>query len=198
MKHTIRFIAACAALSIITGCAATQQDTSMNNTTERGAAAQAVQAVMHTSQGDITLELFAADAPNTVANFTKLASEGFYNGTQFHRVIKDFMIQGGDPLSKNADISKHGTGGPGYEFDDEINQHKLVRGVLAMANRGPNTNGSQFFIITAPATPWLDGKHAAFGRVTKGMDVVSAIEAVATDRNDHPIDPVIVNSIDIK
>src|SRR5881398_2665661 len=131
-------------------------------------------AVMHTNHGDITLELFDEDAPKTVANFKELAGNGFYDGVIFHRVIKDFMIQGGDPTGT-------GMGGPGYQFEDEINEHKIVRGALAMANAGPNTNGSQFFIVTTDAAPWLDGLHTVFGRVTSGMDVVNAISQVDTD-----------------
>lgn len=155
--------------------------------------------VMKTNFGDIELELFASDAPKTVGNFLKLAGSGFYDGVKFHRVIKDFMIQGGDPNSKDDDWSNDGMGGPGYSFDDEINEHKLEKGVLAMANSGPNTNGSQFFIVTAEETPWLDGKHTAFGRVTKGMDVVLDIENVEVDnsKGDHPIKDVIIDSIEI-
>ncbi len=136
-------------------------------------------ATMHTNHGPIELELFDEDAPKTVENFRTLAQKGFYDGLSFHRVIKDFMIQGGCPLGT-------GTGGPGYEFEDEINQHKIVRGTLAMANAGPNTNGSQFFLVTAPSTPWLDGKHTAFGQVTSGLEVMDAIEALPTDRRDKP------------
>ena len=132
-------------------------------------------ATMQTNQGAIEIELFDDDAPKTVENFTKLARDGFYDGVIFHRVIPDFMIQGGDPTGT-------GTGGPGYQFEDEFNDHKVVRGALAMANAGPNTNGSQFFIVTADACPWLDGKHTVFGRVTSGMDVVDAIEQVDTAR----------------
>ncbi|MBI5742492.1 MAG: peptidylprolyl isomerase [Candidatus Niyogibacteria bacterium] len=156
---------------------------------------------MKTSMGDITLELFDKDAPKTVANFVKLAGEGFYNGTKFHRVIKDFMIQGGDPLSKDASMkSRWGTGGPGYTFADEINANKLVRGTLAMANAGPNTNGSQFFIVTIAETPWLDGHHTAFGRVVSGMDVVDKIESTPTDHaaGDKPVTDVMVLGIEIK
>ena len=140
-------------------------------------------ATIETNHGTIELELFADDAPETVANFTKLAGEGFYDGLVFHRVIPDFMIQGGCPQGT-------GTGGPGYTFGDEFNEHPIVRGTLAMANAGPNTNGSQFFIVTAEATPWLDGKHTAFGRVTSGMDVVDTIESVETDARDRPVDEV--------
>jgi peptidyl-prolyl cis-trans isomerase B (cyclophilin B) len=136
-------------------------------------------AVMHTNHGDITLELFDEDAPKTVENFKKLAGDNFYDGVIFHRVIKDFMVQGGDPTGT-------GRGGPGYTFEDEINEHKVVRGALAMANAGPNTNGSQFFIVTTDAAPWLDGKHTVFGRVVEGMEVVDKIEAGDTDHNDRP------------
>lgn len=153
--------------------------------------------MMKTNFGDITVELYPDKAPMTVANFLKLASSGFYNGTKFHRVIKDFMIQGGDPNSKNPDWSTHGMGGPGYSFKDEFNDVKLVAGVLAMANSGPDTNGSQFFIVTAAATPWLDGHHTAFGRVISGMDIVRSIENVQVDheRGDHPVSDVVVNSV---
>src|SRR6201995_995869 len=138
---------------------------------------------MNTSLGTIALEFFDDDAPKTVENFRKLAADGFYDGIVFHRVIPDFMIQGGDPTGT-------GTGGPGYTFEDEINQHKVVRGALAMANAGPNTNGSQFFIVTAAECPWLDGKHTVFGQVTSGMDVVEAIEATPTYGRDRPTTPV--------
>jgi peptidyl-prolyl cis-trans isomerase B (cyclophilin B) len=147
-------------------------------------------AKMNTSQGTITLELFDEDAPETVGNFRKLASDGFYNGIIFHRVIPDFMIQGGCPKGT-------GTGGPGYTFKDEINQHKVVRGALAMANAGPNTNGSQFFIVTAQSAPWLDGKHTVFGQVTDGMGAVDAIEALPTGDRDRPLDPPVIESIEL-
>src|SRR5450432_1107076 len=145
-------------------------------------------ALMNTTLGTISLELFDDDAPKTVANFRKLASDGFYNGIIFHRVIKDFMIQGGCPQGT-------GTGGPGYTFEDEINPHKIVRGALAMANAGPNTNGSQFFIVTADACPWLDGKHTVFGQITDGMDVVERLEATPTDGRDRPVDDVTIESV---
>ena len=141
---------------------------------------------LKTNLGDIKVEFFNADAPKTVENFIKLSKEGFYNGTRFHRVIKNFMIQGGDPNSKDDNWSNDGMGDPGYKFADEFNGNKLVRGVLAMANSGPNTNGSQFFIVTAQSTPWLDGKHTAFGKVVEGMDVVDKIEALKTFENDNP------------
>jgi peptidyl-prolyl cis-trans isomerase B (cyclophilin B) len=145
---------------------------------------------MNTSLGTIALEFFDEDAPKTVDNFRKLASEGFYDGIIFHRVIPDFMIQGGCPEGV-------GTGGPGYTFEDEINQHKVVRGALAMANAGPNTNGSQFFIVTTDSAPWLDGKHTVFGRVTDGMDAVDAIEATPTGAGDRPVDPPTIESIEL-
>lgn len=158
-----------------------------------------MQAILHTNKGDITIEFFGADAPNTVANFTKLAGEGFYNGTKFHRVIKGFMIQGGDPLSKDDSmVSRWGTGGPGYQFADEIranNQNNI--GVISMANSGPNTNGSQFFINTANNN-FLDTKHTTFGKVIAGLDVVSAIENTPTGANDRPVEPMIINSITLK
>jgi len=155
------------------------------------------QAMIKTSQGDITVKLYNEDSPVTVNNFLNLAKSGFYNQTKFHRVIKDFMIQGGDPLSKESDVSVYGTGGPGYKFSDEFNSHKLVAGSLAMANSGPNTNGSQFFIVTASETPWLDGRHTNFGEVISGMDVVKKIEAVQTGVNDRPLEPVVVLSIEL-
>ena len=145
-------------------------------------------ATMQTNHGTIELELHDDDAPATVENFKKLAGDGFYDGVIFHRVIPDFMIQGGDPTGT-------GTGGPGYQFEDEFNDRKVVRGALAMANAGPNTNGSQFFIVTADACPWLDGKHTVFGRVSAGMDVVDAIAAVATGPGDRPREEVRIESV---
>src|SRR5690348_17643021 len=148
------------------------------------------QATMTTNDGPIVLELFDEDAPKTVANFKKLAQDGFYDGLIFHRVIKDFMIQGGCPQGS-------GTGGPGYTFEDEINQHKVARGALAMANSGPNTNGSQFFIVTAEACPWLDGKHTVFGRVTGGLDVVDELSQLETDGSDRPHEDVVIERLDL-
>ena len=145
---------------------------------------------MQTSEGAIGLELFDEDAPKTVANFKKLAGEGFYDGLIFHRVIKDFMIQGGCPEGT-------GTGGPGYQFDDEINDHRIVRGALAMANAGPNTNGSQFFIVTADACPWLDGKHTVFGRVTSGQDVVDRISLADRDQRDRPRTDITLDRVEL-
>src|SRR5262245_60011811 len=147
-------------------------------------------ATIHTNHGAIEIELYPADAPKTVDNFVKLAKDGFYDGVVFHRVIADFMIQGGDPTGT-------GTGGPGYKFEDEFNDHKVVRGALAMPNAGPNTNGSQFFIVTAAACPWLDGKHTVFGRVTSGMEVVDEIEQVPKGAGDKPLDDVVIESIQI-
>jgi peptidyl-prolyl cis-trans isomerase B (cyclophilin B) len=147
-------------------------------------------ATIETSEGPITLELFDQDAPQTVENFRRLADEGFYDGLTFHRVIKDFMIQGGCPEGT-------GTGGPGYTFEDEINPHKVVRGALAMANAGPDTNGSQFFIVTADACPWLDGKHTVFGQVTSGLDVLDKLEGVPTDSSDRPVEPIGIASIEL-
>ena len=146
-------------------------------------------ATLHTSHGAISIELFDDDAPKTVDNFLKLARDGFYNGVIFHRVIPDFMIQGGDPTGT-------GSGGPGYQFEDEFNDNKVVRGALAMANAGPNTNGSQFFIVTTEAASWLDGKHTVFGKVTDGMDVVDTISGLETDARDRPRDDVVIERVD--
>jgi peptidyl-prolyl cis-trans isomerase B (cyclophilin B) len=148
------------------------------------------QATLHTNQGPITIEFFDDAAPQTVENFRKLAGDGFYDGLVFHRVISDFMIQGGCPEGT-------GTGGPGYQFEDEFNENKIVRGALAMANAGPNTNGSQFFIVTTEAAPWLDGKHTVFGQVTDGMDVVDAIEATPTGAGDRPIEPQTIDRVEL-
>src|SRR5215213_651127 len=148
------------------------------------------EATMVTNRGDIKLELFDEDAPKTVENFRTLAGKGFYDGLIFHRVIRDFMIQGGCPQGT-------GTGGPGYTFEDEFNDHKIVRGALAMANAGPNTNGSQFFIVTKDAAPWLDGKHTVFGEVIDGMDVVDAIESVPTDGSDKPLEAQTIERVEL-
>jgi len=147
-------------------------------------------ATLHTNHGAIELELFDGDAPRTVDSFRTLAADGFYDGVIFHRVIPDFMIQGGDPTGT-------GTGGPGYTFEDEFNDNKVVRGALAMANSGPNTNGSQFFIVTADACPWLDGKHTVFGRVTEGMDVVDTISQVPTEPGDRPRETVSIERVEL-
>jgi cyclophilin family peptidyl-prolyl cis-trans isomerase len=147
-------------------------------------------ATLHTNHGAIEVELFDDDAPKTVENFRKLAGDGFYDGVVFHRVIPDFMIQGGDPTGT-------GMGGPGYTFEDEFNEHKVERGALAMANAGPNTNGSQFFIVTTAAAPWLDGKHTVFGRVTGDMDAVDSIEKADTDANDKPREPAVIERVEL-
>ncbi len=147
-------------------------------------------ATLHTNKGAIAIELFDDDAPKTVGNFKKLAADGFYDGVIFHRVIPDFMIQGGDPTGT-------GSGGPGYTFEDEFNDHKVERGALAMANAGPNTNGSQFFIVTADSAPWLDGKHTVFGRVTDGMEAVDAISELDTDSRDKPHDDVTIERVEL-
>ena len=148
------------------------------------------QATLHTNAGPITVQFFDDDAPKTVENFRKLAGDGFYDGLIFHRVIPDFMIQGGDPTGT-------GRGGPGYQFEDEFNQHKVDRGALAMANAGPNTNGSQFFVVTADACPWLDGKHTVFGRVTSGLDIADAISNLPSDSSDKPRDDAIIERVEI-
>jgi peptidyl-prolyl cis-trans isomerase B (cyclophilin B) len=147
-------------------------------------------ATLHTNHGAIEIELFPGEAPQTVENFERLAGDGFYDGVIFHRVIPDFMIQGGDPTGT-------GRGGPGYTFDDEPSPHPVARGALAMANAGPNTNGSQFFIVTAEACPWLDGKHTVFGRVTSGMEVVDAISSVPRDSSDRPRDDVTIERVEL-
>jgi cyclophilin family peptidyl-prolyl cis-trans isomerase len=148
-------------------------------------------ATMHTNHGQIELELFDEAAPKTVDNFVKLSKDGFYDGLIFHRVIKDFMIQGGCPEGT-------GTGGPGYQFEDEFNDNKVVRGALAMANAGPDTNGSQFFIVTTDAAPWLDGKHTVFGRVTEGMDAVDSIEGAETGAQDRPVQDAVIERVEVR
>ena len=147
-------------------------------------------ATLHTSAGPVEIELFPNEAPKTVENFVKLAKDGFYDGLKFHRVIPDFMVQGGCPQGT-------GTGGPGYQFEDEFNDHKIVKGTLAMANSGPNTNGSQFFIVTADATPWLDGKHTAFGQVRAGQDVVDRISLADRDSRDAPRTDITIDKVEI-
>lgn len=153
---------------------------------------------LHTTKGDIGIEMMETDAPKTVANFIKLAGEGFYDGTKFHRIIKDFMIQGGDPQTKDDSLMERwGTGGPGYQFEDEIhaNNHN-VAGTISMANSGPNTNGSQFFINTADNN-FLDTKHTVFGRVISGMEIVEAIQCVATGESDRPVEAIIISSVTV-
>lgn len=157
---------------------------------------EVVQVTLKTSMGDIDIVLDGPRAPYTVGSFVKLAKNDFYDGTTFHRVIEGFMIQGGDPFSKDKLArGKHGTGGPNYKFNDEINERKIMQGVVAMANAGPGTNGSQFFIVTVPEVPHLDGKHTAFGVVEKGMDIVFAISKVKADERDNPIEPVIIEDV---
>ncbi|MFH1286888.1 MAG: peptidylprolyl isomerase [Candidatus Magasanikbacteria bacterium] len=173
----------------------TTNDTNMEEHTRtirdhKDLAAEYSGAIMKTNKGDITIEFFGDQSPKTVNNFMNLADQGFYNGIIFHRVIKDFMIQGGDPEGV-------GSGGPGYKFEDEFNREPLVKGSLAMANAGPNTNGSQFFIVTADATPWLDGKHTNFGKVTDGFDVVMAIQDVETLPGDKPVEEVVIESVEL-
>jgi peptidyl-prolyl cis-trans isomerase B (cyclophilin B) len=148
------------------------------------------EATLHTNAGPVGVELFDEDAPKTVENFRKLAGDGFYDGLIFHRVIKEFMVQGGCPEGT-------GTGGPGYTFEDEINDHKVVRGALAMANAGPDTNGSQFFVVTADEAPWLDGKHTVFGRVSHGMETMDAIESTETDESDRPVERQVIERIEL-
>lgn len=182
-------------LAAVLGTTIINQNTNMseNNT------ASSTQATIKTNLGDITIKLYREDAPETVANFIKLASSGFYNGIKFHRIIKDFMIQSGDPLTKDDSLKdRWGTGGPGYKFEDEINNHKLVEGSVAMANSGPDTNGSQFFIVTTKSTPWLDGKHTNFGEVISGLDIVKLIESTPTDQLDRPSNDVVINAIELQ
>lgn len=174
-----------ALLVVVSGCGS-----SLSNQTNDTNTLSMTSAIIKTTKGDITVE-FYNESPKTVENFVSLAQQGFYDGTKFHRIIQGFMIQGGDPLTKD-DTKKQmwGTGGPDYRFEDEFNNHKLVKGSLAMANAGPNTNGSQFFIVTATETAWLDGKHTNFGHVTMGMDVVDAIETIETDMADAPLEAI--------
>jgi peptidylprolyl isomerase len=156
-------------------------------------------ATLHTNKGDITIEFLPQITPNTVANFIKLVQAGFYDGVKFHRVIKDFMIQGGDPLTKDeSKAAAWGTGGPGYSFNDEITaQNKNDLGTIAMANSGPNTNGSQFF-INVNNNNFLDTKHTVFGKVIQGLDIVKAISTTKVDASDRPVDPIVIKSITLK
>ncbi len=224
MKYGIRLSALALALLVLAGCThgsktvlnlnsandeqrleqAQQQVRSIEEELQRLNQAmeneERVQVTLVTNQGDIVIELFNDKAPQTVQNFITLAQQDFYDGVLFHRVIPDFMIQTGDPLTKEQpkNWAIHGTGGPDYTFADEINDELLVRGSVAMANRGPNTNGSQFFIVTAPATPWLDGMHTNFGRVVQGMEVVDAIEQAERDQRDHPLQDMVITDIIIQ
>jgi len=207
MKHKFKGwgIVTLAVVLLGAGCTApatqeTKKDINLDNqkNVESTLVEKYKQATLKTNMGDITVEFYGADSPKTVENFLKLTEDGFYNETKFHRIIADFMIQGGDPNSKGDNTMTWGTGGPGYKFDDEFNSNKLVRGSLAMANSGPNTNGSQFFIVTADATPWLDGHHTNFGYVVAGMDVVEKMESAQTGARDVPVDPIVIESIELK
>jgi len=222
MKKILYVITLFLAASLLTACTNNKQQTSnlnlnnnldlnpgldlgtqTNNQNTMGISNQAdlvkeySQAVINTSLGEITVKFYNDESPVTVNNFLNLAQAGFYDNTKFHRVIKDFMIQGGDPNSRSENTDLYGTGGPGYKFNDEINNRKLVAGSLAMANSGPNTNGSQFFIVTAPETSWLDGMHTNFGEVISGMDVVRQIENAETGERDIPVTPIIINNIEL-
>jgi peptidyl-prolyl cis-trans isomerase B (cyclophilin B) len=155
-------------------------------------------ATIETNLGKIKVSFFNEDAPLATGNFIKLSEEGFYEEVKFHRVISGFMIQAGDPNSRDDKWEDDGQGGPGYAFRDEPNNHKLVKGVLAMANSGKDTNGSQFFILTAEAKPDLDGKHTIFGEVIDGMKVVESIEKVRIDDKDHPTQDVIIEKVELE
>lgn len=206
IKNYLKFFGLTLALTLfLSACGTTSTETSNNNNNNMNRTLPGQtdllkdysSAVIKTSKGDITVE-FYEESPVTVNNFMNLAQSGFYNGTKFHRVISDFMIQGGDPNTKTDAVATYGTGGPDYRFGDEFNNYKLLAGSLAMANGGPNTNGSQFFIVTADATPWLDGKHTNFGRVISGMEVVKSIEAVETNASDLPLEDITIDSIELK
>lgn len=183
-------------LIILSGCSLGPEGADDNSSSTMELLNTYNQAILETNKGDIKIKLYNDLSPNTVNNFLKLAQEGFYDNTKFHRVIEDFMIQGGDPLSKQDDKKNFwGTGGPGYVFDDEINSKKLIKGSFAMANSGPNSNGSQFFIVTAEATPWLDGDHTNFGEVVEGMSVVEKINQTDTDPSDRPLEDIVIKNI---
>jgi len=199
---TTWFIGALVIFAVATTVYFMQYARNKENAAEIGIKARSIDvlgAVLLTSMGDIEIEFLSKEVPKTVANFITLTEKGFYDGTKFHRVIKDFMIQGGDPLSRDdSQTAFWGTGGPGYSFADEQTNVPLVRGIVAMANSGPNTNGSQFFIITTEATPWLDGKHTPFARVVSGMDVVDRIGLVETVPGDRPVVPIVVTKVVLK
>jgi len=183
---------------VLSGCQAKDTSTTEESSTNQKKIMNTT-ATIKTNLGDIKIKFYNEDAPKTVENFTKLANSGFYDGIKFHRVIKDFMIQAGDPLTKNDSLKdRWGTGGPGYQFADEINNHKLVRGSLAMANAGPDTNGSQFFIVTIGSTPWLDGKHTNFGEVVSGIEIVDQIESVSANERGLPLEDIIITTIEIE
>jgi peptidylprolyl isomerase len=172
---------------------------SLNNLQATNNNQKIMNATIHTNKGDIAIELFGSVTPQTVENFTKLAGAGFYDGVKFHRVIKDFMIQGGDPLTKDDSmVERWGTGGPGYTFKDEIGpNNKNMAGTISMANAGPDTNGSQFF-INLNNNNFLDTKHTVFGRVTSGIEVVQAIGSTAVDSSDRPLEPIVIKGISLK
>ncbi len=174
-----------------------QQASQQQQVTLEPLAEQYNRALIKTNLGNIKVAFYAQESPLTVNNFLNLAQKGFYDGTKFHRVVKDFMLQGGDPNSRDDNWDDDGQGGPGYRFQDEINDHKLVRGSLAMANSGANTNGSQFFLVTAEAAPWLDGQHTNFGYVVEGMETVAKIEAAKVNENDHPLEDIVIQKIEL-
>lgn len=200
-KYLLNILLGVIFICILCGCDNNKEEkmkTSINGvlTNQLELASKHKSVIIKTNYGDITVKFYGDDSPVTVNNFLNLSNSGFYNNTKFHRVIKGFMIQCGDPNSRTDDVDTYGSGGPDYRFSDEINKHKLVAGSLAMANAGPDTNGSQFFIVTAKSTPWLDGKHTNFGQVTAGMETVKKIENVATDTaSDRPVEDVIIYSI---
>ncbi|MEK7134451.1 MAG: peptidylprolyl isomerase [Patescibacteria group bacterium] len=202
IAKTIWFVGALVVVAVAVTLYFMQYAKDKENKAEISAKARAIDAagaILRTGMGDIEIEFLAKEAPKTVANFITLTEKGFYDATKFHRVIKDFMIQGGDPLSKDdTKQALWGTGGPGYTFADEKTNVLLVRGIVAMANAGPNTNGSQFFIITTEATPWLNGKHTPFAKVVSGMDVVDKIESVKTGENNRPIEAIIITKVVLK
>lgn len=210
VQNTINIGASGTSTSTPTNTINVGDNTSTNNTTNGQGASpvpmnnqatnqiKVMHATFHTSKGDITIE-FSKDTPLTVSNFVTLVKSGFYDGTKFHRVIKGFVDQGGDPLSKDDTKAYYwGTGGPGYQFKDEIgpNNHNY-QGTIAMANSGPDTNGSQFF-FNAVENDSLDNKHTVFGKIISGMDVMEAINAVAVDGNNRPLDPVVVISVTVQ
>ncbi len=196
MKKRIAVLATLLCLLLVSGCSGASQP--VPPPADSGAKGQAPSsgknstALFETSMGNFRIELYEDKAPNTAHNFMSLATKGFYDGLVFHRVIDGFMIQGGDPKGD-------GTGGPGYVIKDEF--HSALRhsteGIVSMANAGPNTGGSQFFITLAP-TPWLDNKHAIFGKVIEGMDVVRAIGKVKTNASDRPVEPVTIKKVTVQ
>lgn len=185
---------------LVASVPATLEETTTNENIETMQQEDKVLVTMNTSKGVIKLELFKDLAPKTVENFITLSQNGFYDGTRFHRVIEGFMIQGGDPLSKDtAQIARWGTGGPGYQFGDEIHgENHNLPGTISMANAGPNTNGSQFFINVADNS-YLDTRHTVFGKVVEGYDIVETISLVDTVPGaDRPVEDVVIQSIQIE